>query len=112
MEGLWWWLCYTADELSADVSHLELAGCAEAGSFVDLLLEGCINLLVGMADNCGAPAADVVDVFVSIDVPAVGVLDAIKDDRLATNGFEGAHGGVDTTGKQFLSLLENLEVAK
>lgn len=90
--------------------HLEFARCPEAGALVDLLLEGGINLLVGVTDNRRSPAADVVDVLVSIDVPAVGILDALEDDWLATHGLESTHGRVDTTGEQLLCLLENLKV--
>ena len=65
--------------------YLELAGGAKAGALVELELQCGIDLIIGMADNCRAPAADVVDVLVSIDVPAVGVLDTLKDDGPAAH---------------------------
>ncbi len=88
--------------------HLELAGGAEGGSLLDLGLESGVNLVVGMANDGGAPRADVVDVLVAIDVPAVGALDPLKDDGLAAHRLEGTHGRVDATRQQGLRLLEDL----
>lgn len=71
--------------IAEGLAHLELAGGAEAGALVDLQLEGGVHLVVCMADNCGAPATDIVNVLVSVDIPAVGILDALEDDGLAAN---------------------------
>lgn len=89
-------------------SHLELAGCAKAGSLFDLSLEGGVDLVVGMADNGRSPASHIVNVLVSINIPAVGILDSLKDDGLATHGLECTHGRVDAAGEKSLCLLEDL----
>ena len=76
------------------------------------LLEGraqCIvDFFVRVAANRGAPRADVVDVLVFIDVPAVRALDAIEDNRFAADRLERPHRRADATRHQTLRLVEDL----
>ena len=92
------------------LTHLELARGTERCSLCDLLDEGGVDLVVGMADNGRSPASHVVDVLVAINIPAVGVLDTLKDNRLASHGLECSHGRVDATREKSLCLLEDLIV--
>jgi hypothetical protein len=77
--------------VGGDGSHLKLARCSKAGSLFDLSLEGSVDLVVGMAHDGRSPASHVVDVLVSIHIPAVGILDSLKDDGLASDGLESTH---------------------
>ena len=59
-----------------------------------------------MAKNGGAPGADVVDVFIAIDIPDAGALGVIDEERLAANGAKSADGGIDAAGDERLGLGE------
>ena len=52
----------------------------------------------GMPEDRRSPRADIVDVFLSIDVPDVGPSGAIDEKRLASQTAKGAHGRIDSTG--------------
>lgn len=91
------------------LAHLQLAGSAEAGALLNLGLQRGVDLVVGVANDGRAPGAHVVNVLVAIDIPAVGVLDALEHNGLATHAAEGAHGRVDAAGQQGLGLLEDLQ---
>ena len=86
---------------------LQAAGCSEAGAFLDRFLKSAGHLRVGMAADGRSPAADVIDVFVSIDVPGVGPLDPIEHDRLTTNRLECPHWRAHSTGHQGLGGTED-----
>lgn len=60
------------------------------------------HLIVGVANDGGAPGAHVVHVLVAIHVPRMRPLDAVKDNGLAPHRLEGAHGRVHTAGHQLL----------
>jgi hypothetical protein len=62
---------------------------------------------MGMTANGGSPGANVVDVLVIIDIPDVGTFDAIEDDGLATDRFEGANRRTNATGHEVLSGAKN-----
>ena len=89
-------------------SVLKSAGSPEACALLDCFLKCADHFGVGMAADCRSPAADVIDVFVVIDVPGIGALDPIKDDRLPTHGFECTHWGAHATGHQSLGGAEQL----
>ena len=71
---------------------LERAGGTETRAFFEGFLQGADYLRVRMAADGWPPAADVVDVFVVVDVPGVGPFDAIENDWLASHRLERAHG--------------------
>lgn len=56
-------------------AHLQFAWGAKGGALVNLLLERRVDLVVAGADDGRAPAANVIDVLVAVDVPAVGTLE-------------------------------------
>jgi len=66
---------------------------------------------VAVAQDHRAPGADVVDVFLAIGVPEVGALGALHKAGRATDGTEGAHGGVHATGDDIGGAVEQLLVA-
>ena len=53
------------------------------------------------------PSTHVVDVLVFVNIPNIGSFDAIEYNRLSAYRFEGADGGTDPTGHQFLGGGEN-----
>ena len=61
-----------------------------------------------VTENRRAPGADVVDVFVAIDVPDLGALGAIDEKRLAPETAKGAHGRVDATGNATAALARRV----
>ena len=86
----------------------ECAGGSEAGALLNCFLQRTDHFGMGMTTDRGPPAADVVDVFVVINVPGVGALDAIENDRLATHRFECTHWGAHATRHQSLGGTEQL----
>ena len=54
------------------------------------------------------PTSLIDDMFVAVDVEAVGILDLVEDDGTAADGLERAHRGVDAAGEDVLRSLENL----
>lgn len=67
---------------------------------------------MGVADNGGAPRADVVDVLVAVHVPGVSALDAVEEDGLTTHRAEGANGRIHSARHEFLSTRESRRKGK
>jgi hypothetical protein len=59
-----------------------------------------------MAEEKGPPGADVVDVFVAVGVEDVGGFAAGDEGRVAADAAAGADGGVDASGDEGESALE------
>mmetsp|Transcript_21403 Transcript_21403/g.28119 ORF Transcript_21403/g.28119 Transcript_21403/m.28119 type:complete len:267 (-) Transcript_21403:34-834(-) len=83
---------------------LKRARSSERGSLVHGGLYGIQNIIVGMSKNGRSPSSDVVNVLVLIDIPSVGTLDTIENDRISPNRLEGTDGRRNSTGHQFLSF--------
>jgi len=54
-------------------------------------LKGGNYLRVSMATNCRPPAAYIVDVSVSINIPSIRTFNSVKNDRVPFNGFESSY---------------------
>ena len=61
-------------------------------------LTACDDLGVGVAQDHGAPGADVVDVAVAVGVEDIGPGGAGEEDRVAADAAEGPHRGVHAPG--------------
>ena len=59
-----------------------------------------------MAENRWAPGADVIDVFVAIDVPHARAFGFVDEKRLAAHGAERAHGRIHAAGDAIEGLRE------
>jgi hypothetical protein len=81
-------------------------GGAEAGADGESALEGLEDRGMAMAEQQRSPGADVIDVFVAIDIEDVRPLAAGDEHRLATDTAEGAHRGVDAAGDDLLRTAE------
>ena len=94
----------TADE----GGHLDLARVrnAEADAMRRGLADGVDNHGGRMAQDRGAPCADVIEVLIAIDIPDAGVLSALHEERLAAYAAEGADGGIDAAGDELLGEME------
>ena len=86
---------------------LQCTRCSEAGALLDRFLQCCDHLGVGVAADGRSPAADVIDVFISIHVPGIGTLHSIEHDRLTANRLERPHRGADTSRHQGLCCAED-----
>jgi hypothetical protein len=49
-----------------------------------------------MPENCRAPAADIIDIFIAIHVVDAGTLSALDKKRFPTNATKCAHRRIDT----------------
>ncbi len=67
-------------------------GGAEAGRVACRALDGFNHGREGVAQDHGAPGAEVVDVAIAVGVDEIGALGALNEGRSAANGAEGAHG--------------------
>ena len=67
---------------------------AVLGGFLDSLNDGGMC----MAKDRRPPGADIINVFGAVHVPNPGALRATNEKRLAADGTESAHGGIDTAG--------------
>mmetsp|Transcript_31624 Transcript_31624/g.38692 ORF Transcript_31624/g.38692 Transcript_31624/m.38692 type:complete len:224 (-) Transcript_31624:31-702(-) len=83
------------------------AGGAERRAFIEGGFHRGDDVRVSVAEDGGAPRADVVDVFVPVHVEGVGARDAVEHDGRAAHGFEGADGRGDASRHQRLRLREN-----
>ena len=84
-------------------------GGAEAGGVGGGALDGFDDGGKGVAEDHGAPGAEVVDVAVAVGVGEVGAGGGLDEGGRAADGAKGAHGGVDAAGKEALgALLEGL----
>ena len=97
------------EQICDSATDLQLARGAKGGALVDLRLQRVVDLVIRGAHDGGAPAADIVDVLVAVDVPAMGALHAVEDDRAAAHGLERANRRVDAARQQVLRLLEYLQ---
>ena len=53
------------------------------------------------------PRADVVDVALAFDVPQIGAVGVVGEERLAADRLESAHRRIDAAGQQAQCALEN-----
>jgi len=90
---------------------LALGRCAKREAIEYGFLHGFEHGRMAVAQDHRAPGADVVDVFLAVGVPEVGALGALHKAGRATDGTEGAHGGVDATGDHLGGAVEQLLVA-
>jgi hypothetical protein len=63
-----------------------------------------------MPEDCRAPCADIIDVFLPIDVPNARAFRTIDEERFAANGSKGAHRRVDAAGNH--SLRERKQIMR
>ena len=63
-----------------------------------------------MPENRRSPGADVIDVFVAIDVPDVRAFRALDEKRLAPDRAKGAHRGIHAAGNSLLRFGEKFEL--
>jgi len=91
-----------------ELGHFHLVGIGDAegeavfGGFVDGVGEDG----GGVAENVGAPAADVVDVGFAIDILDAAAFGAADEEGVAIDIAEGADGGVDAAGDEGLGFGE------
>ena len=84
-------------------------GCAEAGGVARGALDRFDHRRKGVAQNHGAPGAEVVDVAIAVGVVEIRALSALDEGRRAAHGAKGADRRVDAAGKEALgALLESL----
>jgi len=84
-------------------------GCAKTGGAVRGALDGLDDRGEGVAENHGAPGAEVVNVSVAVGVGEVGALRALDEGRRAAYCAKGPDRGVDAAGEEMLgALLEGL----
>ncbi len=82
-------------------------GGAEADASGCGLLHGFHHLRGGVAENHGAPGAEVVEVAIAVGIPEIGAFGADNEWRLAADSTKGTHRRVDAAGEQsFRPLLE------
>jgi len=62
---------------------------------------------IGVAQENGAPGADVVEELVAVGVIEVRTFAALDDQRLAAYGAEGAHRAVDAADEEFCGAVED-----
>jgi hypothetical protein len=60
-------------------------------------VQGGDDFWVSVAADGWPPGTDVIYVLVAIHVPDVSSSDAIEDDGLSADGFEGSNWGIDST---------------
>ena len=60
-----------------------------------------------MAADRWAPATDVIDVFIAIDIPRIGTLHPIEHDRLTAHRLKRSHWRAHPTGHQALRCAED-----
>ena len=77
---------------------LQLGGGAEAESGVGGGFDGGDDFGMRVSGDVGAPGVDIVDELVAVGVPQEGSFGAGDEERVAADGFEGAHGGVHPAG--------------
>jgi len=85
---------------------LGLGGSAEAGSDAERALQGREDFGMAVAQEQGAPGADVIDILVAIHVEDAGAFAAGDKGRIAAHGPEGAHRRIDAAGDELLGLAE------
>ena len=78
--------------------HFERIGNAEADAARGRLADRVEHDRRRVPEDRRAPGADVIDVFVAVDVPNPGALRAVDEERLAAEAAEGAHGGIHAAG--------------
>ena len=95
----------------ADVgdSHLKLTWGTKGCAFIHLCFEGSVDFFICVPNNCRAPATNIVNVFVAIDIVAFAAFNAFKNDWLASNGLERTYRRVDSAGEKRLCFLEDLQ---
>jgi len=59
-----------------------------------------------VAEDGGAPGADVINEFIAVDIPNVGALGALDKERFAAHAAEGAHWGIDSAGDEAFGFGE------
>lgn len=72
-----------------------------AGGFGD----SCQYVVIGVAKNQWAVAADVIDVIIAIDIRHDGAFARFNRDGVAADGFERANGRTDTAWHDFTGPL-------
>ena len=91
--------------------HLALGGCAETEAFQQRFLHRFHHSRVAVAQDHGAPGADVVDVLLAVGIPKIGALCPLHKAWRATHRFEGPYGRVHTTRNQGFGAVKQLLVA-
>ena len=87
---------------------LQDAGRAERRALLHRLRDRIEDGIIGVAEDGGAPGADVVDVLVAIDVVGLAALDAVEDHRLAADRLERTHRRGDAARHDLASLGHDL----
>src|SRR5216684_8942365 len=85
----------------------EFGGYAVACAFLRLIGDGGGDGRIGVAEQHGAPGANEIQKLVAVSIVKILALAAFDDQRFATNGAEGADGGVDAADENFFSLRED-----
>ena len=78
--------------------NLALGGRAEREAVERRFLHGLKHSRVAVAQDHGAPRADVVDVLLAVGIPKVSALCALHKAGRAAHGAKGTHGRVDAAG--------------
>ena len=90
--------------------HFTFGGCAKAEAFEHGGLHGLDHFGVAVAQDHGAPAADVVSELLIVLVPEIGALGALHKARRAAHGGESAHGRVHAARDHALGALEQCNI--
>ncbi len=101
---------HARDQLADAVGHdrLQLGRGAEGEALLDALLHGRDDLRMGVAEDHGAPGADVVDIALAVGVDRVGPGGAVEEDRIAADAAKRAHRRVHAAGDMALRGLEEI----
>src|SRR5216683_130167 len=85
----------------------EFGGYAVACAFLRLIGDGGGDGRIGVAEQHGAPGANEIQKLVAVSIVKILALAAFDDQRFATNGAEGADGGVDAADENFFRFRED-----
>src|SRR6202030_76165 len=86
----------------------QLGGHAKAGAALGLLRNSRADGRIGVAQENGAPGADVIEELVAVGVVQILAFAALDNERLAAHRAERAHRAVDAADEQFGGAVENL----
>ena len=100
---------YRGEELRANkLCHLDLTGITSpvARTLLQLTADSLLDGRVSVPEEQGPPGADVVDVFIAIDVKDVGALAVIDIEGGEAYRAEGTHRAIDSAGDVSGGALE------
>ncbi len=101
-------LFHAGDCVHHQVGHLHFVGIryAEARPVVGGVFHRLDDARRGVAMDRRTPGADVIDVFIAVDVADLGAAGVIDEEGIASDGAKGADGGIDAAGNMLQGGFE------